>query len=181
MLRLLFFYHSSLCILLIADCFIPFDFLFLTLYTCTPSPFLILSYLPLFLSFVLIYVLTNHYHTLPPSPLSPSSALSSGVVGKVSSTLKADIEYFVKFLTAFALLQAALVFIVGVTRGISPVQGIHLSYYSAVHLCIYLSIHSAHSSIHPKILCLFLYTYPSICLSVCLFIFLSTRISFYAR
>jgi magnesium-transporting ATPase (P-type) len=47
----------------------------------------------------------------------------TGDVGKTSSTLKADIEYFVKFLTAFALVQAALVFIVGVTRGITPVQG----------------------------------------------------------
>ena len=152
--------------MLIKDCFIPSHFLFLTLYTCKPSPFPTLSFFPLFLSFVLIYVLTNHHHALPPSPLSPSSDLSSGVVGKVSSTLKADIEYFVKFLTAFALLQAALVFIVGVTRGISPVQGIHLSCYSAVHLCIYLSIHSLHSSIHPKNSCFYLSTYPSICLSI---------------
>jgi hypothetical protein len=47
----------------------------------------------------------------------------SGDVGKNTSTLKADIQYFVQFLTIFALIQAALVFIVGVTRGISPVQG----------------------------------------------------------
>ena len=48
----------------------------------------------------------------------------SGDVGKTSSTLKADIEYFVIFLTAFALIQGFLVFIIGtVVRGIPPVQG----------------------------------------------------------
>ena len=41
-------------------------------------------------------------------------------VGKSSSTLKADIEYFVKVLTIFALLQSALVFIVGLIRGLNP-------------------------------------------------------------
>jgi magnesium-transporting ATPase (P-type) len=47
----------------------------------------------------------------------------TGDVGKSSSTLKADIEYFVKVLTAFALFQAALVFIVGIARGLDPIQG----------------------------------------------------------
>jgi sodium/potassium-transporting ATPase subunit alpha len=46
----------------------------------------------------------------------------TGDVKKGSSTLKADIEYFVKILTAFALVQAILVFIVGCTRGIDPLQ-----------------------------------------------------------
>ena len=67
--------------------------------------------------------------------------LIRGIVGKTSSTLKADIEYFVKFLTAFALIQAALVFIVGVTRGISPEQGVHPSIYPAVNLSIYLAVY----------------------------------------
>ena len=48
----------------------------------------------------------------------------TGDVGKSSSTLKADIEYFVKVLTIFALVQAALVFIVGLARGLDPVQGV---------------------------------------------------------
>jgi hypothetical protein len=47
----------------------------------------------------------------------------TGDVGKSSSTLKADIEYFVKVLTIFALFQAAIVFIVGLARGLDPVQG----------------------------------------------------------
>lgn len=68
--------------------------------------------------------------------------LFSGIVGKTSSTLKADIEYFVKFLTAFALIQAALVFIVGVTRGISPEQGILLlAICQSVYLCSWLSVY----------------------------------------
>ena len=46
----------------------------------------------------------------------------TGDVGKASSTLKADIEYFVKTLTVFALLQAASIFIVGCSRGINPLD-----------------------------------------------------------
>jgi sodium/potassium-transporting ATPase subunit alpha len=46
----------------------------------------------------------------------------TGDVGKAASTLKADITYFVKILTAFALFQAAIVFIVGCSRGITPVN-----------------------------------------------------------
>lgn len=41
-------------------------------------------------------------------------------VGKQSSTLKRDIDYFVKVLTLFALCQAALIFIVGLSRGYNP-------------------------------------------------------------
>eukprot|EP01038_Epipyxis_sp_PR26KG_P014472 gene14472-19426_t len=37
----------------------------------------------------------------------------TGDVGKSASTLKADLDYFVKILTVFALIQAAAVFIVG--------------------------------------------------------------------
>lgn len=46
----------------------------------------------------------------------------TGDVGKSSSTLKADIEYFVKVLFFFALFQAVLIFIVGLSRGMNPVQ-----------------------------------------------------------
>jgi len=46
----------------------------------------------------------------------------TGDVGKASSTLKADIEYFVKVLTVFALIQAASIFIVGLSRGLDPIQ-----------------------------------------------------------
>ena len=41
--------------------------------------------------------------------------------GGSQSTLKADIEYFVKFLTIFALIQAGIVFAVGCGQGVSPV------------------------------------------------------------
>jgi sodium/potassium-transporting ATPase subunit alpha len=44
----------------------------------------------------------------------------TGDVGKASSTLKADIEHFVKIVTLFALMQAALIFIVGLSRGYDP-------------------------------------------------------------
>jgi sodium/potassium-transporting ATPase subunit alpha len=43
-------------------------------------------------------------------------------VGKGSSTLKADIEYFVKILVIFAMIQAASVFIVGLSRGLNPID-----------------------------------------------------------
>ena len=46
----------------------------------------------------------------------------TGDVGKAASTLKQDIEYFVKVLTIFALLQAASVFIVGLSRGLNPID-----------------------------------------------------------
>ena len=46
----------------------------------------------------------------------------TGDTDKGVSTLKADIEYFVKVLTIFALLQAATVFIVGLSRGVDPMQ-----------------------------------------------------------
>jgi len=45
----------------------------------------------------------------------------TGDVGKSSSTLKQDIEYFVKVLTVFALLQAIIIFIVGLSKGLDPV------------------------------------------------------------
>eukprot|EP01033_Poteriospumella_lacustris_P012785 gene12785-9139_t len=44
----------------------------------------------------------------------------TGDVGKASSTLKTDIERFVKIVTLFALCQAALIFIVGLSRGYNP-------------------------------------------------------------
>ena len=46
----------------------------------------------------------------------------TGDVGKAASTLKVDIEHFVKVLTVFALIQAASVFIVGLSRGLDPVD-----------------------------------------------------------
>jgi sodium/potassium-transporting ATPase subunit alpha len=39
-----------------------------------------------------------------------------------SSTLKNDLEYFVKFLTVFALVQGVLVFIIGCSRGLDPLD-----------------------------------------------------------
>jgi sodium/potassium-transporting ATPase subunit alpha len=46
----------------------------------------------------------------------------TGDVGKSTSTLKADIDFFVKLLTIFALIQAALIFIVGIARGLDPID-----------------------------------------------------------
>jgi sodium/potassium-transporting ATPase subunit alpha len=46
----------------------------------------------------------------------------TGDVGKASSTLKKDIEYFVKILTIFALIQAGLLFVVGLSRGLDPLN-----------------------------------------------------------
>lgn len=46
----------------------------------------------------------------------------TGDVGKDSSTLKKEIEYFVKILTLFALAQVALVFIIGLSRGLDPID-----------------------------------------------------------
>eukprot|EP01039_Chlorochromonas_danica_P011217 gene11217-12511_t len=46
----------------------------------------------------------------------------TGDADKAMSTLKADIEYFVKLLAIFALCQAATVFIVGLSRGLDPIQ-----------------------------------------------------------
>lgn len=46
----------------------------------------------------------------------------TGDTGKSQSTLKADIEYFVKFLTLFALFQAIIIFIVGFSSGLNPVS-----------------------------------------------------------
>jgi sodium/potassium-transporting ATPase subunit alpha len=47
----------------------------------------------------------------------------TGDSGGTQSTLKADIQYFVTFLTGFALVQAAVVFIVGcVAHGLSPIN-----------------------------------------------------------
>jgi sodium/potassium-transporting ATPase subunit alpha len=46
----------------------------------------------------------------------------TGDVGKTSSTLKKDIEYFVKVVTVFAIVQAASIFIVGCARGINPLD-----------------------------------------------------------
>lgn len=45
----------------------------------------------------------------------------TGDVGKSSSTLKQDIEYFVRILFIFALFQAVIIFIVGLSRGLDPV------------------------------------------------------------
>lgn len=46
----------------------------------------------------------------------------TGDVGKNSSTLKSDIDRFVKIVTLFALFQAALIFIVGLSRGYDPLM-----------------------------------------------------------
>jgi sodium/potassium-transporting ATPase subunit alpha len=43
-------------------------------------------------------------------------------VGKAASTFKVDIDYFVKIVTVLALCQAATIFIVGLSRGINPVD-----------------------------------------------------------
>ena len=43
-------------------------------------------------------------------------------VGKSASTLKTDIDYFVRVLTLFALFQAVLVFVVGLSKGLDPFQ-----------------------------------------------------------
>lgn len=45
----------------------------------------------------------------------------TGDVGKSDSTLKQDIVYFVRFLTVFALCQAVLIFIVGLSKRLNPV------------------------------------------------------------
>jgi len=42
--------------------------------------------------------------------------------GKTKGTLAADIDYFVKILAVFALVQAAVVFAVGIARGLAPVD-----------------------------------------------------------
>jgi sodium/potassium-transporting ATPase subunit alpha len=42
--------------------------------------------------------------------------------GKSASTLKADIEYFVKVLTIFATLQGLFIFFVGIGRGLDPLN-----------------------------------------------------------
>jgi sodium/potassium-transporting ATPase subunit alpha len=44
----------------------------------------------------------------------------TGDVGKASSTLKNDIEYFVKLLTYFAIFQSIVVIIVGLAKGLDP-------------------------------------------------------------
>jgi sodium/potassium-transporting ATPase subunit alpha len=46
----------------------------------------------------------------------------TGDTDKAISTLKADVEKFVILLTKFALLQAILIFVVGVARGIPPLE-----------------------------------------------------------
>ena len=46
----------------------------------------------------------------------------TGDVGKMASTFKVDIDYFVKVVTVFALCQAVLIFIVGLAKGYDPVQ-----------------------------------------------------------
>ena len=46
----------------------------------------------------------------------------TGDVGKSSSTLQADIVHFVRMLFVFAIFQAACVFIVGLSRGLDPIQ-----------------------------------------------------------
>jgi sodium/potassium-transporting ATPase subunit alpha len=43
-------------------------------------------------------------------------------VGKAASTLKVDIDHFVKVVTIFSLFQAATMFIVGLSRGLDPVD-----------------------------------------------------------
>lgn len=45
----------------------------------------------------------------------------TGDTTSANSTLKADIEYFVKMLALFALIQSVLVFVVGCSKGIAPV------------------------------------------------------------
>jgi sodium/potassium-transporting ATPase subunit alpha len=46
----------------------------------------------------------------------------TGDLGKSKSTLKADIELYVSFLLRISMVQAILIFAVGVARGIAPVQ-----------------------------------------------------------
>jgi len=46
----------------------------------------------------------------------------TGDVGKSASTLKNDIDYFVKIVAVFGLIQAATVFIVGLSQGYDPIQ-----------------------------------------------------------
>jgi sodium/potassium-transporting ATPase subunit alpha len=46
----------------------------------------------------------------------------TGNVGKCSSTLKADLEHFVKSMTFFALIQSMLIFVVGIARGLNPLD-----------------------------------------------------------
>lgn len=46
----------------------------------------------------------------------------TGDVNKSASTLRQEITFFVQILTIFALCQAALIFIVGLSRGYNPVQ-----------------------------------------------------------
>jgi len=46
----------------------------------------------------------------------------TGDVGKSASTLKTDIDYFVKIVAVFALFQAVLIFIVGLAQGYDPID-----------------------------------------------------------
>ncbi len=46
----------------------------------------------------------------------------TGVVGKSSSTLQVDIVHFVRIITIFAFVQAIVVVVVGILRGINPIQ-----------------------------------------------------------
>ena len=56
------------------------------------------------------------------STLMGSMVELTGDVHKSSSTLKADIEYFVLLLTQFALVQALLIFVIGAVRGLDLLQ-----------------------------------------------------------
>ena len=46
----------------------------------------------------------------------------TGDVGKSASTLKTDIDYFVKIVAVFAFFQAAVIFIVGLSQGYDPID-----------------------------------------------------------
>jgi hypothetical protein len=58
----------------------------------------------------------------------------TGDTNKATSTLKADVEKFVILLTKFALFQAILIFVVGVIRGIPPLDAFIQGFISKCHL-----------------------------------------------
>lgn len=46
----------------------------------------------------------------------------TGNIGKVRSTLKEEINYFLRSFTICAIIQAVIVFIAGVSNGYSPLE-----------------------------------------------------------
>lgn len=53
---------------------------------------------------------------------------TSDVYGKASSRVKLDVDYFVKVITVAALIQAVIVFSIGVGRGQSILQAFVYSF-----------------------------------------------------